>query len=113
MDFIPSRMKIAVADMSFATFAPATDRSGGWTQKLRPVLRYLARHAFLGIAIALSLGCALALLIRLSCKDSLPALAPLFYATPLALIWSGLALSSGMFFVLRKSRWVMATAIVS
>lgn len=106
-------MKTAVADISFATLAPATERSRGWTQKLRPGLRHLARHVFLGVAFALALGCAFALVIRLSCKDSLPALAPLYYGTPLALIWSGLAFSSGMFFALRKPRWTIAAGILA
>lgn len=57
------------------------------------------------------LGCIFAVLLRLIWKDSLPALAPLFYATPLALIWFGLAASGGLFFLIRKRGWAIGAAL--
>ncbi len=54
------------------------------------------------MAWSLTIGCLLAVLLRLICKDSLPVLAPLFYATPLALIWSGWTVTGAIFVGLRK-----------
>ncbi len=75
--------------------------------------RAIYRWCLTGLAWSLSAGCLLAVLLRLTWKDSLPALAPFFYATPLALVWSGTALASAMFFVLRKSRMGILTAVVA
>jgi hypothetical protein len=55
----------------------------------------------------------LAILLRLTWKDSLPGLAPFFYATPLALIWSGWAVSSALFFMARKRSLAVLSAVMA
>ncbi|MCA9069950.1 MAG: hypothetical protein KDA84_13550, partial [Planctomycetaceae bacterium] len=42
-------------------------------------------------AWGIGLGCILAILLRLTWKDSIADFAPFFYATPLPLVWIGLA----------------------
>jgi hypothetical protein len=54
-------------------------------------------------------------LLRLTWQDSIPVLAPFFYATPLALIWTGLLSASGLFLALRMPSlafWAAFSAIV-
>lgn len=67
----------------------------------------------MGVALCLCLGCVAAIALRLTCRDSLAAAAPFFYATPLALIWSGLALASGLFFGVRKSSLAVLAGVLA
>lgn len=79
-------------------------RTGSAKPALSRWLRGFVRWCVHGTAWGIGLGCILAILLRLTWKDSLADLAPFFYATPLPLIWSGLAVTGFLFFALRKTR---------
>lgn len=71
----------------------------------------LVRWFGLGTAWGVGLGCFLAIVLRLTWKDSIPELAPFFYATPLPLVWMGLAVTGFLFFALRKSRSALVSGL--
>lgn len=78
------------------------------SDSLRPLvfrwLRGFLRWCAQGLAFGIGLGCLLAIVLRLTWKDSSAELAPFFYATPLPLVWIGLAVTGFLYFTLRKRR---------
>ena len=81
---------------------PPIVAGGAWRFSFRALAARFARWSVLGMASCLSLGCAFAVVLRLTGRDAEPGWAPFFYATPLALVWSAFAIASGLFLAARK-----------